>query len=68
LGASTGGAATRVAPYAMGVFAALVAFAVHDLTDDLYVHAMELQFALYVACALAISGAVGTAGRIRESS
>ncbi|MGO8949773.1 MAG: O-antigen ligase family protein [Ktedonobacterales bacterium] len=37
---------------ALGFFAALVAFNVHNLTDDLFVHAMELQFALAVACLL----------------
>ena len=38
---------------AVGLFAVFVAFTVHNATDDLFVHAMELQFALYVACVFA---------------
>ncbi len=38
---------------ALGLFAVFVAFTVHNATDDLFVHGMELQFALYVACILA---------------
>ncbi len=38
---------------AVGLFAIFVAFIVHNATDDLFVHAMELQFALYVACVFA---------------
>ena len=39
---------------ALGFFAALVALAVHNLTDDLFVHAMELQVALCIGCLLAL--------------
>jgi hypothetical protein len=39
---------------ALGLFAALVAFDVHSLTDDLFVHGMELQFALCTACLLCL--------------
>jgi O-antigen ligase len=39
---------------ALGLFAALVAFDVHNLTDDLFVHGMELQFALCTACLLCL--------------
>ncbi|HLY32635.1 MAG TPA: O-antigen ligase family protein, partial [Ktedonobacterales bacterium] len=35
---------------ALGLFAVLVALSVHNLTDDLFVHAMELQFALCLGC------------------
>src|SRR5262249_47271165 len=37
---------------ALGLFAALLALAVHNVTDDLFVHAMSLQVALYVGCLL----------------
>ncbi len=39
---------------ALGLFAALVALATHNLTDDLFVHAMELQFALIIGALLAL--------------
>ena len=39
---------------ALGFFAALVALAIHNLTDDLFVHAMELQVALCIGCLLAL--------------
>jgi O-antigen ligase len=39
---------------ALGLFAALVAFDVHNLTDDLFVHGMELQYALCTACLLCL--------------
>jgi O-antigen ligase len=39
---------------ALGLFGALVALAVHNLTDDLFVHAMELQFALTLGCLIAL--------------
>jgi O-antigen ligase len=39
---------------ALGLSAALVAFDVHNLTDDLFVHGMELQFALCTACLLCL--------------
>jgi O-antigen ligase len=39
---------------ALGLLAALVAFDVHNLTDDLFVHGMELQFALCTACLLCL--------------
>jgi O-antigen ligase len=37
---------------AVGFFALLAALAVHNLTDDLFVHSMELQVALSIACLL----------------
>ncbi len=54
-GDSSVGAAyhTRLArALAIGFSAALVALAVHNLFDDLFVHAMELQFALCLAALL----------------
>ncbi len=39
---------------ALGLFGALVALAVHNLTDDLFVHAIELQFALTIGCLIAL--------------
>ncbi|HEX5546825.1 MAG TPA: O-antigen ligase family protein [Ktedonobacterales bacterium] len=39
---------------ALGLFGAVVALAVHNLTDDLFVHAMELQFALTLGCLIAL--------------
>lgn len=39
---------------ALGLFGAVVALAVHNLTDDLFVHAMELQFALTFGCLIAL--------------
>ena len=39
---------------ALGLFGAIVAVAVHNLTDDLFVHAMELQFALTLGCLIAL--------------
>jgi len=39
---------------ALGLFAALVALATHNLTDDLFVHAMELQFAIIIGALLAL--------------
>jgi O-antigen ligase len=38
----------------LGLFGAVVALAVHNLTDDLFVHAMELQFALTLGCLIAL--------------
>lgn len=48
-------AASRLYAYAVGILAVLVGFAVHNATDNLYVHAIELQFALEIACLLAIA-------------
>lgn len=39
---------------ALGLFGAVVAVMVHNLTDDLFVHAMELQFALTLGCLIAL--------------
>jgi O-antigen ligase len=39
---------------ALGLLAVLVAQSVHNLTDDLFVHGMELQFALCLACLLVL--------------
>jgi O-antigen ligase len=52
---TTGDGRRDVTPFALaiGLFAVLVAFAVHNLTDDLFVHGMELQFVVYVACVVA---------------
>lgn len=46
------GAAGRA--LALGLLAALVALTVHNLTDDLFVHGMELQVALCIGCLLAL--------------
>jgi O-antigen ligase len=46
---------TRLYAYAVGILAVLIGFAVHNATDNLYVHAIELQFGLEVACALVIA-------------
>jgi O-antigen ligase len=47
--------ATLAHALAVGFFAAVVALAVQNLTDDLFVHAMELQFALCLAALLRLS-------------
>ncbi len=39
---------------ALGLLAALVAHSVHNLTDDLFVHGIELQFGLCIACLLSL--------------
>ncbi|HKT37770.1 MAG TPA: hypothetical protein VJR48_05320, partial [Ktedonobacterales bacterium] len=39
---------------ALGLLGAVVALAVHNLTDDLFVHAIELQFALALGCLIAL--------------
>ncbi|HLZ22578.1 MAG TPA: O-antigen ligase family protein [Ktedonobacterales bacterium] len=39
---------------ALGLFAVLVALTIHNLTDDLFVHAIELQVALCIGCLLAL--------------
>lgn len=39
---------------ALGLLAVLVALTVHNLTDDLFVHGMELQVALCIGCLLAL--------------
>lgn len=49
-----GARSTPLFPLAVGFLATLVALAVHNLTDDLFVHAMELLFALYLGCLLRI--------------
>lgn len=41
---------------AIGLLAVLVGVAVHNLTDDLFVHAMELQMALCAGCLLRLDG------------
>lgn len=41
---------------AIGLLAVLVGVAVHNLTDDLFVHAMELQMALGAGCLLRLDG------------
>ncbi len=40
---------------AIGLFAVIVALCIHNLTDDLFVHAMELQFALCLGCLLTLA-------------
>jgi O-antigen ligase len=40
---------------AIGFAAVIVALCVHNLTDDLFVHAMELQFALCLGCLLRLA-------------
>ena len=49
-----GGFASRTAgrALALGLFAVLVALTMHNLTDDLFVHGMELQMALCIGCLL----------------
>ena len=39
---------------ALGLLAALAALTIHNLTDDLFVHAIEQQFALVLGCLLAL--------------
>lgn len=41
---------------AIGLFAVLVAVAIHNLTDDLFVHAMELQMAIGAGCLMRLDG------------
>jgi len=48
------GAPTRA--LALGLFAVVAALTIHNLTDDLFVHGMELQFALCLACLLRLLG------------
>lgn len=55
LGGNPGGAETRRL-FAIALLAALIGVAVHNLTDDLFVHAMELQMALCVGCLLRLDG------------
>ena len=40
---------------AIGLFAVVVALLAHNLTDDLFVHGMDVQFALVIACLLALA-------------
>jgi O-antigen ligase len=40
---------------ALGCFAAIAALLVHNLTDDLFVHGMDLQVALTLACLLCLA-------------
>lgn len=42
----------RALALALGLFAVLVALTAHNLTDDLFVHGMELQVALCMSCLL----------------
>jgi O-antigen ligase len=51
---------------ALGLLAALVAHSVHNLTDDLFVHGIELQFALCVACLLLLLRAAHLSLRDQE--
>lgn len=53
-----GGVASHTAGHALalGLFAVLVALTVHNLTDDLFVHGMELQVALCMGCLLRLKG------------
>jgi O-antigen ligase len=41
---------------AIGLLAVLVAVTIHNLTDDLFVHAMELQMAICVGCLMRLDG------------
>lgn len=41
---------------ALALFAVLVALTAHNLTDDLFVHGMELQVALCIGCLLRLRG------------
>ncbi|WIG61387.1 MAG: hypothetical protein OJF49_004135 [Ktedonobacterales bacterium] len=50
------GAGVPVRALALGLFAALVALMVHNLTDNLFVHDMETQVALCVVCLLCLAG------------
>jgi O-antigen ligase len=43
-------------PVALGLLGVLTALTVHNLTDDLFVHGMELQVALCIGCLLALNG------------
>ncbi len=40
---------------AIGFAAVIVALSIHNLTDDLFVHAMELQFAMSLGCLLRLA-------------
>ncbi|HKV85640.1 MAG TPA: O-antigen ligase family protein [Ktedonobacterales bacterium] len=48
------GAAPRA--LAIGLLAVLVAVTIHNLTDDLFVHAMELQMAICAGCLIRLDG------------
>lgn len=41
---------------AIGLLAVLVAVTIHNLTDDLFVHAMELQMAICAGCLMRLDG------------
>jgi O-antigen ligase len=41
---------------AIGLLAVLVAVSIHNLTDDLFVHAMELQMAICAGCLIRLDG------------
>ncbi len=47
--------ATTSRALAIGFAAVIVALCVHNLTDDLFVHAMELQFAICLGCLLRLA-------------
>lgn len=51
---SMAGARSALHALALGFLATVVALAVHNLTDDLFVHAMELQLALTIGCQVAL--------------
>ncbi|MFI5272098.1 MAG: O-antigen ligase family protein [Ktedonobacterales bacterium] len=46
----SGGAAIPTRALAIGFFAVVAALLAHNLTDDLFLHGMDAQFALCVAC------------------
>jgi O-antigen ligase len=52
---------------ALGLLAALVAHSVHNLTDDLFVHGLELQFGLCIACLLSLLRLSREPQQLRES-
>jgi len=60
--ASPVGSASLARALALGFFAVVAGFLAHNLTDDLFLHGMDTQLALSIACLLTISGYSRDAG------
>jgi O-antigen ligase len=54
--AKTHGASALTRAVALGLFAVLAGFLAHNLTDDLFLHGMDTQLALSIACLLVLCG------------
>jgi hypothetical protein len=49
------GSRVPVRALAIGLFAVVVALMVHNLTDDLFVHGMDVEFGLAIACLVSLA-------------